>query len=72
MKKNTQVLLIGSLLLLSACGQKGPLIVETPVTKPASISTPSTTTSGVEEAEVEVQQDESILNIQTDEKATAR
>ena len=69
MKKITP-LFVASLLLLSACGQKGPLILEERVTTPASVS--SSTTQTDEKADVEVLQDEPVLNVQTDDASTAR
>ena len=71
MKKITP-LFVASLLLLSACGQKGPLILEERVTKPASVSASSSPTQTDEKADVEVLQDEPVLNVQTDDASTAR
>lgn len=68
MKKITQLLVSGLLLLLlNACGQKGPLILESPTTKTASVSN-----QNVEKTEVEVPQGDPVLKIQTDETSTAR
>ena len=73
MKKITQ-LLVSSLLLLSisACGQKGPLILEAPAKPVVTSTTSAASTQSDEKAEVEVPQDEPVLNIQTDETSTAR
>ena len=69
--KQITPLLVGSLLLLSACGQKGPLILEETVTKPTSVSA-SPSSQSTEKTDVEVPQDEPVLNIQVDETSTAR
>ena len=58
------LLIAASMLLASACGQKGPLIVEVPTSVPGSTQ--------VESVEKEVSQDDPIINVQTDESSTAR
>ncbi len=69
MKFYSRILLLSALLLVAACGQKGPLIVE----RPASASTQVTSPNAVDEAnEREVSQDESVLNIQTDDSSSTR
>jgi len=66
--KKTIPLLVSSL-LLAACGQKGPLTLENTATP---VSTSSASTQTVEKTDGDVSQDESVLNIQTDETSTAR
>jgi len=70
MKKITQLSASSLFLLLSACGQKGPLIIDAPTTRVIPVSTSSPATP--QTTEVEVLQDEPVLNTQTNEKSTAR
>ena len=55
------ITLLTLILTLSACGQKGPLIVETPQRNDATQS-----------SEQEVSQGESVLNTQTEETSPTR
>ena len=69
MKIYSRTLLVSALMLIGACGQKGPLIVQ----QPTQVSVvENKADEKAENTEREVSQDEPVLNIQTDETSAIR
>ena len=69
MKIYSRTLLLSTLILIGACGQKGPLIVQQP--SQASV-VENKADEKAENTEREVSQDEPVINIQTDETSASR
>ena len=67
MKIYSRLLLLSALTLMSACGQKGPLILQ----EPSKASTQASENKQVD-IEREVSQDEPVLDIQTDDTSSNR
>ena len=69
MKIYSRTLLLSVLMLIGACGQKGPLIIQQP--SKASV-VENKADEKAEKTEREVSKDEPVLNIQTDETSAIR